>query len=268
MSLPSPSSPSLFERVHERLDAARPRWPLQADCPGAAARGAWHRALLRRIAIENAANAPCLGGTLGGTGVFARARTHCPADREYLAKVQAPRGQPPRERARRQAVLTLHSAAPPVLNTTSARTWPWHRVATGAAASRLAACRGTARYAQSCPPPTAPETLMDIALIYARAASGTIVPRYHALALPDLAHRPAQGAPVLMDAKPGTRCRTLSPCLACSIVVTRRSAIEADGSERAASLAQALELAASSQPAVWVIGGTQITPGRWPRHSA
>ena len=106
---------------------------------------------------------------------------------------------------------------------------------------------------------------MDIALIYARAANGTIG---HHGAMPwhlpeDLAHfrQLTLGAPVLMGRKtwdslpprfrplPGRR----------NIVITRQSDWQADGAERAASLAQALALAASSQPAtVWVIGGAQI----------
>ena len=96
---------------------------------------------------------------------------------------------------------------------------------------------------------------MDIALIYARAANGTI--GHHGTMpwhLPeDLAHfrQLTQGAPVLMGRKtwdslpprfrplPGRR----------NIVITRQRTWQADGAERAASLAQALELAASSQPA-------------------
>ena len=57
MSLPSPSSPSLFEQVHERLDAQLHAHLLAvagADFALALRRvERWHRALLRHIDIEN-----------------------------------------------------------------------------------------------------------------------------------------------------------------------------------------------------------------------
>ncbi len=108
-------------------------------------------------------------------------------------------------------------------------------------------------------------TSMEIALIYARAANGVIgkdgVMPWH---LPeDLAHFRAltQGHPVIMGRKTWDslppRFRPL-PGRA-NIVVTRQADWQAEGAQRAASLEEALSLAAAAHPATaWVIGGAQI----------
>ncbi|MBP6304740.1 MAG: dihydrofolate reductase [Giesbergeria sp.] len=106
---------------------------------------------------------------------------------------------------------------------------------------------------------------MEIALIYARAANGTIgkggTMPWH---LPeDLAHfkRLTSGCPVIMGRKtwdslparfrplPGRR----------NIVITRQADWSENGAQRASSLAEALQLCEQDAPAtVWVMGGGQI----------
>ena len=106
---------------------------------------------------------------------------------------------------------------------------------------------------------------MEIALIYARAANGTIgldgVMPWH---LPeDLAHfkQLTHGCPVIMGRKtwdslparfrplPGRR----------NIVITRQTDWSENGAQRASSLREALQLCEQAAPAtVWVIGGGQI----------
>ena len=118
MSLPSPSSPSLFEQVHERLDAQLHAHLLAvagADFALALRRvERWHRALLRHIAIENSQLLPHVpDGARWAARVYLleHERIALLAE-EYLAKVQACAARPPRsERARRQAVLALLDAA-------------------------------------------------------------------------------------------------------------------------------------------------------------
>ncbi len=104
---------------------------------------------------------------------------------------------------------------------------------------------------------------MEIALIYARAANGTIGKNgampWH---LPeDLAHfkRLTTGCPVIMGRKtwdslparfrplPGRR----------NIVVTRQDGWSENGVQRASSLPEALQMC-DQAPTVWVIGGAQI----------
>ncbi len=104
---------------------------------------------------------------------------------------------------------------------------------------------------------------MKLGMIYARARNGVIGDRgqlpWH---LPeDLAHFKAttQGCPVIMGRKtwdslpprfrplPGRR----------NIVVTRQSAWQAEGAERAGSLQQALALCGGA-PVAWVIGGAEL----------
>jgi len=109
------------------------------------------------------------------------------------------------------------------------------------------------------------ETPMEIALIYARAANGVIgkdgVMPWH---LPeDLAHfkQLTQGHPVIMGRKTWDslppRFRPLPGRV--NIVITRQPDWAADGAQRAASLEEALALAAAERPATaWVIGGAQI----------
>ncbi|AVP59014.1 dihydrofolate reductase [Pulveribacter suum] len=106
---------------------------------------------------------------------------------------------------------------------------------------------------------------MEIALIYARAANGVIgqggTMPWH---LPeDLAHFKAltHGGPVIMGRKTWdslpARFRPL-PGRA-NIVVTRQGDWQAEGAQRAASLAEALELAGCAGTATaWIIGGAQI----------
>ncbi|GAA3993811.1 dihydrofolate reductase [Comamonas faecalis] len=106
---------------------------------------------------------------------------------------------------------------------------------------------------------------MEIALIYARATNGVIGQHgtmpWH---LPqDLAHfkQLTHGAPVLMGRKTWDslppRFRPLPGRL--NLVITRQPDWHADGAQRAASLAQALELARQSGTATaWVIGGGQV----------
>src|SRR3954469_22498852 len=104
---------------------------------------------------------------------------------------------------------------------------------------------------------------MKLALIYARARNGVIgkdggLP-WH---LPeDLAHfkRVTMGCPVIMGRKTWD---SLPPKFRplpgrANMVVTRDPQWKAPGAERAASLPQALHLAAD-QPQAWVIGGAQI----------
>ena len=104
---------------------------------------------------------------------------------------------------------------------------------------------------------------MRLGMIYARARNGVIGDKgqlpWH---LPeDLAHFKAttQGCPVIMGRKtwdslpprfrplPGRR----------NIVVTRQSAWQAEGAERAGSLQQALALCEGA-PVAWVIGGAEL----------
>ncbi len=104
---------------------------------------------------------------------------------------------------------------------------------------------------------------MKLGMIYARARNGVIGDKgqlpWH---LPeDLAHFKAttQGCPVIMGRKtwdslpprfrplPGRR----------NIVVTRQSAWQAEGAERAGSLHQALALCEGA-PVAWVIGGAEL----------
>ena len=104
---------------------------------------------------------------------------------------------------------------------------------------------------------------MKLGMIYARARNGVIGDKgqlpWH---LPeDLAHFKAttQGCPVIMGRKtwdslpprfrplPGRR----------NIVVTRQSAWQAEGAERAGSLQQALALCEGA-PVAWVIGGAEL----------
>ena len=104
---------------------------------------------------------------------------------------------------------------------------------------------------------------MKLGMIYARARNGVIGDQgqlpWH---LPeDLAHFKAttQGCPVIMGRKtwdslpprfrplPGRR----------NIVVTRQSAWQAEGAERAGSLHQALALCEGA-PVAWVIGGAEL----------
>lgn len=104
---------------------------------------------------------------------------------------------------------------------------------------------------------------MEIALIYTRAANGTIgkdgTMPWH---LPeDLAHfkRLTSGCPVIMGRKtwdslparfrplPGRR----------NIVITRQDGWSENGAQRASSLAEALQLC-EQVPTVWVMGGAQI----------
>ena len=106
---------------------------------------------------------------------------------------------------------------------------------------------------------------MEIALIYARAANGTIgkdgTMPWH---LPeDLAHFKAltQGHPVIMGRKTWdslpARFRPL-PGRA-NIVVTRQADWQESGAQRASSLPEALALAQQSgSTTAWVIGGAQI----------
>lgn len=106
---------------------------------------------------------------------------------------------------------------------------------------------------------------MQIALVYARAANGVIgkdgAMPWH---LPeDLAHFRSltQGHPVIMGRKTWDslppRFRPLPGRL--NIVVTRQADWAADGAQRAASLNEALRIAAQAGPAtVWVMGGAQI----------
>lgn len=106
---------------------------------------------------------------------------------------------------------------------------------------------------------------MEVALIYARAANGTIgkggsMP-WH---LPeDLAHFKAltQGAPVLMGRKTWDslpeRFRPLPGRL--NIVITRQQDWHQNTMQRACSLRDALSLAEQTgSPIAWVIGGAQI----------
>ena len=118
MSLPSPSSPSLFEQVHERLDAQLHAHLLAvagADFALALRRvERWHRALLRHIAIENNQLLPHVpqGARWAARVYLLEHERIALLAEEYLAKVQACASQPPRsERARRQAVLALLDAA-------------------------------------------------------------------------------------------------------------------------------------------------------------
>jgi dihydrofolate reductase len=104
---------------------------------------------------------------------------------------------------------------------------------------------------------------MKLGMIYARARNGVIGDKgqlpWH---LPeDLAHFKAttQGCPVIMGRKtwdslpprfrplPGRR----------NVVVTRQSAWQAEGAERAGSLQQALALCEGA-PVAWVIGGAEL----------
>jgi dihydrofolate reductase len=106
---------------------------------------------------------------------------------------------------------------------------------------------------------------VEIALIYARAANGVIgkdgVMPWH---LPeDLAHfkRLTEGHPVVMGRKTWDslppRFRPLPGRV--NIVVTRQPDWAADGAQRAASLDEALHIAAQAAPAtVWIMGGAQI----------
>ena len=112
---------------------------------------------------------------------------------------------------------------------------------------------------------------MDIALIYARAANGTIgkdgAMPWH---LPeDLAHfkRLTSGCPVVMGRKTWdslpARFRPLPG--RCNIVVTRQSDWSENGVQRASSLPEALQIAEQQQQGgnegsgtVWVMGGAQI----------
>lgn len=115
-------------------------------------------------------------------------------------------------------------------------------------------------------------TLPRLHLILARAANGVIgrdnrMP-WH---LPeDLAHfkRTTLGCPVVMGRKTWDslppRFRPL-PGRA-NIVLSRDTAWQADGAQRAASLDEALALCAG-QPDVWVIGGAQIYAQALPRAS-
>ena len=104
---------------------------------------------------------------------------------------------------------------------------------------------------------------MEIALIYARAANGTIgkdgAMPWHLTE--DLAHfkRLTSGCPVVMGRKtwdslperfrplPGRR----------NIVITRQDDWRQNGVQRSASLPDALQLC-EQEPTVWVIGGAQI----------
>ena len=105
---------------------------------------------------------------------------------------------------------------------------------------------------------------MEIALIYARAANGTIgldgAMPWH---LPeDLAHfkRLTSGCPVIMGRKtwdslperfrplPGRR----------NIVITRQADWSQNGVQRASSLREALQLCEHDAATVWVMGGAQI----------
>ncbi len=102
-----------------------------------------------------------------------------------------------------------------------------------------------------------------INLIYARAANGVIgkdgVMPWH---LPeDLAHfkQLTSGCPVIMGRKTWD---SLPPKFRplpgrTNIVITRQDSWQAEGALRAASLAQALQMAAGA-PEIWVIGGAQI----------
>ena len=106
---------------------------------------------------------------------------------------------------------------------------------------------------------------MQIALIYARAANGTIGKNgtmpWH---LPeDLAHfkQLTQGAPVIMGRKTWDslppRFRPLPG--RSNIVITRQENWDENGAQRASSLREALQIAEQSTPStVWVIGGAQI----------
>ena len=102
-----------------------------------------------------------------------------------------------------------------------------------------------------------------INLIYARAANGVIgkdgVMPWH---LPeDLAHfkQMTYGCPVIMGRKTWD---SLPPKFRplpgrSNIVITRQSDWQAQGTQRASSLEEALQLAAAA-PEVWIIGGAQI----------
>jgi len=106
---------------------------------------------------------------------------------------------------------------------------------------------------------------MEIALIYARATNGVIGANgrmpWH---LPeDLAHfkQLTQGHPVIMGRKTWDslppRFRPLPQRV--NIVITRQSQWQADNVQRAANLAEALELARqTTAPTVWIMGGAQI----------
>lgn len=105
---------------------------------------------------------------------------------------------------------------------------------------------------------------MDLRLIYARAANGTIG-RGNAMPwhLPeDLAHfkQLTLGATVVMGRKTWDslppRFRPL-PGRA-NIVVTRQADWRADGAQRAASLDEALGIARANGDAAWIMGGAQI----------
>jgi dihydrofolate reductase len=105
---------------------------------------------------------------------------------------------------------------------------------------------------------------VEIALIYARAANGTIglggTMPWH---LPeDLAHfkRLTSGCPVIMGRKTWdslpVRFRPLPG--RCNIVITRQAAWSQNGVQRASSLREALQLCEQDAQTVWVMGGAQI----------
>jgi dihydrofolate reductase len=106
--------------------------------------------------------------------------------------------------------------------------------------------------------------IMEIALIYARAANGVIG---HNGTMPwhlpeDLAHfkQLTQGHPVIMGRKTWdslpARFRPLPGRT--NIVVTRQADWHETGAQRAFSLRDALSFAEQKSPVVWVIGGAQI----------